>query len=106
MDTVKISNAQLNVSKEYTVGTIDKLIGKFAHHGLISYYNIETKSIDIETGDNIIEHDTIKTELKEWLNELPADKEDIKIMCDNIDFIFNITQINTDNGKIIKVYLY
>lgn len=106
MDTIKISNAQLNVSKHYTVGTIDKLIGRFGKHNYIAYYNIETKSIDIEVGDNNINIGLIKTEIKEWLNELPADQESIDIMCDNIDFIFNITQINPEDGIIIKVYLY
>lgn len=106
MNTVKISNAQLNVSKYYTADTINSLINRISQNGLIAYYNTETKSIDVESENNKLDINLIKIRIKEWLNELSADKEHIKIMCDNLEFIFNITQINSTNGLIVKVYLY
>lgn len=107
MNTIKISNAQLNVSNYYTAETINKLINLIEQNGLIAYYNTETKSIDVESDDiNKLNVDLIKLKLKEWLNNLSADDESIRIMCNNIDFIFNITQINSSNGPILKVYLY
>lgn len=109
MDTKAISNAQLNVSKHYTVESINKLISRFNQCGFTSYYNTETKSIDVEPYDTNIDCHiiTIKEELKDWVNDyLPVDSNTITIVRNNIDFIYNITQINTDNGIIIKVYLY
>lgn len=111
MNTNEISYAQLNVSKHYTVESINKLINRLAANCLTSYYNTETKSIDIEVGNNgnisrLVKIEVIKAEIIQWIYQLPADNESKKIVGDNIDFIFNITQINTENGIIIKLYLY
>lgn len=107
MNTLKISHAQLSVSKCYTVDTINTLINIIGRDGLISYYNFETKSIDIEHENNKeIDINIIKYRLKEWLDTLTADKESIEILKNNIDFIFNITRLNSPDGTIFKVYLY
>lgn len=108
MNTTLISNAQLNVSKHYTVETIDKLLCRL-NTNLTAYYNTETKSIDIEIENEdykTFDITIIKTELKEWLKELPTYSEYINIICDNIDFVFNITILRSDNKFIIKLYLY
>ena len=107
MNTTKIYSAQLNVSEFYTVETINNLINKLSYLGKDVYYNTETRSIDIELEDpKIVLVDTVRKELKEWINELPADKESIDIICDNINIVFNITNITVDNISIIKLYLY
>ena len=106
MNTTEIYYAQLNVSKYYTIDTISNLIDRLKHLGSEVYYDVGTKSINIENPKEDIE-DIIKEELKQWLNELPAEKDDIKTLCDNIDFVFNITKINDESiGIIVKLYLY
>ena len=105
MNTKKIYYAQLNVSEHYTIDTITNLINKLHNLGTDIYFNNETKSIDIENPEDHIE-DTIREELKQWLNELPADKESINTICDNINFVYNITRIGYDDNCTIKVYLY
>lgn len=107
MDTKKILNAQLNVSKYYTIETIDNLINILKQNEFIAYYNTETKSIDIETESKDVNMNLIKSIVKEWLNTIEAEEKYIKIMCDNLDFIFNFIQIYSyDNKTIVKVYLY
>ena len=106
MNTTKIYYAQLNVSKFYTVETITKLIDRLSYLGQDVYYNNETRSIDIEGPYEKDNDDNIRNELKEWIKELPADKESINIICDNINFVFNITKIGTENNNIIKLYLF
>ena len=109
MNTTKIYYAQLNVSKLFTVDSITKLIERLQCTGDEVCYNIETKSIDIEIpkgtasefNDNII-----RDELKEWVKELPAEQSDIDTICDNINFVFNITKIGAENSDIVKLYLY
>lgn len=106
MNTTEIYYAQLNVSEHYTVNSISELIDKLKHLGSEVYYDVSTKSINIENPKEDIE-DIIKEELKQWLNDLPAEKDDIKTLCDNIDFVFNITKINDNSiGIIVKLYLY
>ena len=106
MNTSEISNAQLNVSKHYTVDSINNLINRLTESGYVSYYNTETKSIDIEINNNEISFNDIKMNVTQWVYQLPVDNESKKIVGNNIDFIFNITQINTDEGIIVKLYLY
>ena len=109
MNTTKIYSAQLNVSEFYTVETINNLINKLSYLGKDVYYNTETRSIDIELEDPKtaqVDTETVRKELKEWIKELPADKESIYIICDNINIVFNITNITVDNISIIKLYLY
>ena len=59
----------------------------------------------IENPKDNIEY-SIREELKQWLSELPADKESIITICNNINFVFNITKIGYEDNCIIKVYLY
>ena len=51
MNTTKIYNAQLNVSKFYTVDSIKALIDRLSYIGEDVYYNSETRSIDIDIPD-------------------------------------------------------
>lgn len=108
MNTEKISYAQLNVSKHYTVQSITDLINGFSALGFNSYYNSDTKSIDVESNEN--EYGShiiiIKQGLKNWIDSLSVDPETSNVLHDYIDLIFNITTIHTDDGIIIKVYLY
>ena len=104
--TKKIYYAQLNVSKFYTVEEITRLINRLGYLGQDIYYNNETRSIDIEEPIENINYDMIREEVKQWIKELPADEESIKIICDNINLIFNITKIKLQNDTIIKLYLY
>lgn len=108
MNTTKIYYAQLNVSNFFTVETITNLIEKISYIGKDAYYNTETKTIDIELDEEnyLLAESKIRTELKNWIQGLDADKESINIICDNIDYIFNITQITIDNKIIAKLYLY
>lgn len=106
MNTNEISNAQLNVSKHFTVESINKLINRLEACGYTAYYNTKTKSIDIEIGTNEISFESIKMEVKQWIYQLPVDDESKKIVADNIDFIFNITKIITEQGNIVKLHLY
>ena len=106
MNTTKIYSAQLNVSKFYTVEEITRLINRLGYLGQDIYYNNETRSIDIEEPIENINYDMIREEVKQWIKELPADEESIKIICDNINLIFNITKIKLQNDTIIKLYLY
>lgn len=103
MNTLKIYNAQLNVSRCYTIETITNLIDEFEN----AYYNNETRSIDIEVNEGCnISNDDIKYTIKSWLYTLPADRSSIDIIAENINIVFNITRINNENNEIIKVYLY
>lgn len=106
MNTTKIYYAQLNVCKFFTVETITDLINRFKQFGQDIYYNNETRSIDIENPNGNATIGLIREELKQWLITLPADVNDINIICDNINFVFNITNIQIENDSIIKVYLY
>ena len=108
MNTKEISSAQLSVSKHFTVESINDLIDRFSIDGFNSYYNTETKSIDVETDakDFISNITIIKQELKNWIDELPVDFDTAKIVRDNLEFIFNITQLPIETGNVIKVYLY
>lgn len=111
MNTEKIYTAQLNVSKYYTEETINDLVSKLSFTGIgNTYYNEENKSIDIKCNrQSSIEDDIIiKNNIKEWLNTLPVNQDDISIIKDNIDIIFNITKIGIPNVEkhIINVYLY
>lgn len=105
MNTTKIYSAQLNVSEYYTIDTITDLINRLNNLGTDIYFNNETRSIDIENPKDNIEY-SIREELKQWLSELPADKESIITICNNINFVFNITKIGYEDNCIIKVYLY
>ena len=107
MNTTEIYYAQLSVSEHYTIDTITNLIDKLKHLGSEVYYDVGTRSINIENPTEEDIEDTIREELKQWINELPAEKNDIETLCDNIDFVFNITKINDSTiGIIVKVYLY
>lgn len=114
MNTQKIYNAQLNVSKCYTTETIEKLINNLSNYSKQNvYYNAETKSIDMEfEGFNYFHHiDNIKNVISQWVSELPCDKNSIDIICNNIDFIYNITVLHSEllpfsDNDIIKIYLY
>ena len=108
MNPTEISYAQLHASKFYTVETIDKLIEALGEVNLDAYYNSETRSIDIEIGDNdpTFMTSVIKTTLKNWIYGLQMDVEITATINNNIDFIFNITKINSDDKIIFKVYLY
>lgn len=109
MNTTEIYTAQLNVSKFFTVETITNLINKLSYLGKEVYYNAESRTIDIELEDPktiLIHTDLIRKELKEWIMELPADEESIKIICNNINYIFNITQIAIEGVSTVKVHLY
>lgn len=105
MNTTEIYYAQLNVSEYYTIDTITKLIDRLSNLGSDVYYDNSTKSINIENPNENIDG-IIRKELKQWINELSIDKNNMEVLCNNIDFIFNITKINDNSGTIIKVYLY
>lgn len=106
MNTTKIYYAQLNVCSFFTIETISELIDRLKQFGQDVYYNNETRSIDIENPSEDTELGLIRDELKHWLVSLPANINDITTLCDNINFVFNITKIMIDNSTIIKVYLY
>lgn len=108
MNNTKIYYAQLDVSKYFTVETITNLINRLSYLGKDVYYSNETRSIDIELQDGtwLFDESKIRNELKHWVNELPAEEESIKTICDNINYVFNITQIAIGNNVTVKVYLY
>lgn len=110
MNTEKICDAQLNVSKYYTTDTIEDLIYKLSQYELEAYYNTDTKSIDIEIIDeNIFDEVDIRGCLDQWLKELVlegANKDSIDIIRNNIDFVFNHTKIPNGKDSTVKLYLY
>lgn len=108
MNNEKIYYAQLNVSKFYTVETINDLIDRLSYLGKDVYYNCDTKSIDIEVMDGVwlCDNRQIKRQLCEWIEQFPADKESIEIIKNNIDYVFNITNIAIDGVMTIKVHLF
>lgn len=103
MNMTKISNAQLNVSNFYTVENVTNLINRLSSEDYSAYFNLETRSIDIEAENDSISDFVIKHELEQWLRELPADNESIDIICENIDVVFNITKLS---NNLTKLYLY
>lgn len=110
MNTQKIYTAQLNVSKFYNKNTINDLVSKLSFIGEETYYNEKTNTIDIKCNRlAMIEDDVaIRETMKEWVKTLPANKEDIDIITNNIEIIFNITKLGYPNLEkhIINVYLY
>lgn len=112
MNTTKLYDAQLNVSNQYNLETINNLITNLSEIFDDVYYNYETKSIDIEVEKTINrgnEIDIIKGELREWINSLDTNEESKKIVSENINFVYNITELSyneLENKCIIKLYLY
>lgn len=110
MNTKRIYDAQLNVSKFYDDNTINDLISKLSFIGDETYYNEKTKTIDIKVNRlaSVEDDSTIRTIIKEWVELLPADEEDIKIITDNINYIFNIVKLGYPNldKHIIEIYLH
>lgn len=112
MNTEKIYTAQLNVSKFYTDETINDLVSRIssANIGDETYYNDKTKTIDIKCNRMAMVEDdfTIREIIKEWIQSLPINKEDIDIIINNMEFIFNITKLGYPNIEkhIINIYLY
>lgn len=112
MNTEKLYTAQLNVSKFFNNETINDLILRlkalFAEDNII--YNEKTNTIDIARNriSNIEDDINIRMILKEWIKTLPADQNDIDIITNNIEFIFNITKLGYPNidKHIINIYLY
>lgn len=108
MDTKKIYDAQLSVSKIIDDDLINDLVNKLEVIGS-SAYNYNSKSIMITKSEEDINDDIrIKSILKDWINEIDISKEDHKILIDNIDILFNITKLNdcNDTKHIINLYLY
>lgn len=109
MNTKKIYNAQLSVSKIINADYISDLVSRLSSLG-DAKYNCNSKSVTIKRNGNPDEIDnvTIRYILREWLTDLDIDQEDYNVLIDNIDILFNITKINfTDTPyHIINVYLY
>lgn len=110
MDNKRIYTAQLNVSKFYTTNTINDLVSKLSFIGDETYYNEKTKTIDIKCNRlATVEDDcAIRETIREWVKTLPADKEDINTIVENIEFVFNIAKLGYPNLEkhIINIYLY
>lgn len=110
MDTKRIYDAQLNVSKFYTDETINDLVSRVSFIGERSYYNTKTNTIDINVNRiAMVEDDyTIRNIIIDWLNTLPADKKDIEVMIANNEYIFNIAKLGYPgvDKHIINIYLY
>lgn len=109
MNTNQIQSALLNVSNYYTVDTINNLIHRLSNLGKDVYYNAKSKSIDIEVIEptNILyTHNDIRAILKQWIIDLPIENWVRITICDNINYVFNITTIAVDGNTIIKLYLY
>ena len=110
MNTKRIYDAQLNVSEFYNDETINDLVSRLSSIGDETYYNEKTKTIDIKMNKvSSIEDDyNIREIIKEWLRTLPANEEDIEIMINNADYIFNIAKLGYPNLEkhIINIYLY
>ena len=112
MNTEKLYTAQLNVSKFFNNETINDLILRlkvlFAEDDII--YNEKTNTIDIMRNkmSNVEDDINIRVILKEWIRSLQADQNDIDIITNNIEFIFNITKLGYPNidKHIINIYLY
>lgn len=108
MNTKKIYNAQLSVSKIINADLINDLVSRLSAIGE-SNYDCNTKGIVIRKNGipNELDDTNIKYILREWINDMNLDKEDYDILIDNIDILFNITKININDSKhIINVYLY
>lgn len=109
MNTKKIYNAQLSVSKIINADYINDLVSRLSSLGE-SKYNCNSKSVMIKIQGNPNETDeaTIRYILKEWITDMDIDQEDYNVLIDNIDILFNITKINFPNipYHIINVYLY
>lgn len=105
----KLYTAQLNVSKYYNDETINDLVSKVSFIGE-SKYNKNDKTIHIQVNRtaSMEDDDIIRQVLKEWLNTLPADNEDINYISDNVQYIFNITKMGYANipGHTICIWLY
>lgn len=101
--------AQLNVSKYYNNETINNLVSKVSFIGN-SFYNETTKTIDIKVDRlaSIEDDEVIRQILKEWVKTLPADKEDIELICENVQYIFNISKLGYPNipEHTINIWLY
>lgn len=109
MNTKKIYNAQLSVSKIINADYINDLVSRLSSLG-DAKYNCNSKSVTIKRNGNPDEIDdvTIRYILREWLTELDIDQEDYNVLIDNADILFNITKINFADTPyhIINVYLY
>lgn len=109
MNTKKIYNAQLSVSKIINADYINDLVSRLSSLGE-SKYNCNSKSVTIKRNGNPDEIDnvTIRYILREWLTDLDIDQEDYDVLIDNADILFNITKINFADTPyhIINVYLY
>lgn len=110
IDTEKICTAQLNVSNFYNEQTINSLVNKLNCIGDKVFYNEKSKTIDIESNhiSNVEDDDKIKNIIRDWLYTLPADINDINVISDNIDIIFNVVKLGYPNidKHIINIYLY
>ena len=105
----KLYTALLNVSKYYNDQTISNLVSKVSFIGKSEYSNNDkTIHIHVNRTASMEDDDTIRQVLKEWLNTLPADKEDIRYICDNVQYIFNITKMTYANipEHTICIWLY
>lgn len=111
MNTKEIYTAQLNVSNFYNDETVNDLISRLNSYNIgNTYYNEKTNTIDIKCdrqssiNDDII----IRNTIKEWVKSLPANEEDINIIINNIEVVFNITKLGYPNLEkhIINIYLY
>ena len=109
MNTKKIYNAQLSVSKIINADYINDLVSRLSSLG-DAKYNCNSKSVTIKRNGKPDEIDdvTIRYILREWLTELDIDQEDYDVLIDNADILFNITKINFADTPyhIINVYLY
>lgn len=107
MNTKKIYDAQLSVSKLINDDSINDLVNMLTDIGSAAY-NYNSKSIMIKKNEeDNNDEEKIRSILKIWINELDLSKEDHDTLIDNIDILFNITKLNECNDEhIINVYLY
>ena len=101
--------AHLNVSTKYNDKTIGELVSKISSTlGQQTIYNKYETRIEVtnekplDVNDDII----IISIIKDWLEDLPANKKDINIVIENIRSAFNITKHSYPNIDKHTIFIY
>lgn len=109
MDTKRIYDAQLSVSRIINADLINDLVSRLSAIGPDKYdYNSKSVVINKDGIPDELDDINIKYILKEWIYDMNLNKEDYNTLINNIDILFNITKITLNNNleHIINVYLY
>ena len=112
MNTKEIYTAQLNVSKQFTDSSIGELCDIIFHCNTISEirnvsYNAYLKSIEIviDRRSEVEDDEKLRILLQNWLKTLPVSRNDIDILCNNIEFIFNISKVGVADFDKHLIYI-